>query len=455
MPEMEELAMEQQILGALILEGEETKEAGNTKLVGSVLKKEDFYGKYHQDAYEAILSLHNKGEPVTDITVAEYLKQAGKEEVPKAYLAELVDKLRTSRESVILYYARQIKEKSTLRKLGILSLKIQEATKDGKQSLEIIRNTEDELKVLTTEVQLEDFRYDKDIFLEITSELEARQARYEKGEKITGLRTGFKYLDDLLNGLQTSLYVLGGAPSVGKTSFCKQLADQVVVENQVPVVLITYEQSKFELILKSLSRMSRIDNLRLQKGNIRETEDLLDAESRYYEECAPYIVTIEGDAMTYLDKIKTYALRAMRDKEADKCLIVIDYLQVMPSKEEFKDKRTRVDHVLSELRRLARELSCPIWLVSSFSRKAYEHGKGQPFLDAFKESGNIEYTADVAILMEAEGMGHRGLNPTVKFRVIKNRNGVLGKVIFEFKPEFSEFSEDSKEELEEEYKPWR
>lgn len=435
--------MEQEVLGALILEPDKIK------LVNSILKKDDFYGKHHPETYEAVLNLHNERKPVTAITIANHVKEAKKEKVPKAYLALLVNNLTTSQDSVILYYARQIKEKSTLRKLHALSLRLQEATKDGRQSLDIIRKAEDELKVLTTEAELEDFTYDKDIFLEVTSEIEARQARYDKGEKITGLRTGFGHLDNLLNGLQTGLYVLGGAPSVGKTSFCKQLADQVAGENQVPVVLITYEQSKFELILKSLSRLSRIDNFSLQKGNIENTEDLLDAESKYYENCAPYIVTIEGDATTYLDKIRTYAMRAMRDKEAEKCLIIIDYLQVIPSKDEFKDKRTRIDLVLSELRRLARDLNCPIWLVSSFSRKGYEPGAKGISLDILKESGNIEYTADVVIIMGVEGADDQKLSRSVRLRIIKNRNGTQGKVAFDFEPQFSRFSEMGKEELEE------
>lgn len=448
----QELAMEQEVLGALVLEGQETKEAGKIKLVSGILSRDDFYGKYHPEIYDAILSLQNQGKPATAITITKYVKDTKKQEVPKAYLAELVKNLTTSRESVIEHYARQIKEKSTLRKLQTLSLRIQEATEDGRQSLEIIRHTEDELKVLTTEVELEDFAYDKDIFLDVTGEVEARQARYEKGERITGLRTGFRHLDNLLNGLQTGLYVLGGAPSVGKTSFCKQLADQVSAENEVPVILVTYEQSKFELILKSLSRLSGIDNFSLQKGNIQDTEDLVDAESKYYEESAPYIVTIEGDAITYLDKIKTYALRAMREKESDKCLIIIDYLQVIPAQEEFKDKRTRIDLVLSELRRLARDLNCPIWLVSSFSRKGYEQGAKGISLDVLKESGNIEYTADVVLIMGVEEADLEDLKRPVQLRIIKNRNGTRGKVAFEFEPQFSRFSELGKEDLEKEYR---
>ena len=452
--------IEQELLGAMLTAPDKIIPL----LIGS-LRKEDFYNGKHRLIYQAMIELYDERNPVTQATVRDRLKKEHGEETEftPGYLADLVGSVIVIQDQTIFGYVGQLREARIQRNLDTLSLAIKEDIKAGKTSLDVIKTIRKKIDTLSTEIEFEEFRYDKDIFTDITGELDNRIKRYEEDQKVTGLKTGFEHLDNLINGLQTGLYVLGSAPSQGKTTFCKQLADQVAINNKIPVIFVSYEQSKFELIIKSLSRLANIDSLHLQKGNIKDMDDLLEKQSEYYESYAPYLVTIEAELDTDLDKIQAYAMRAMRDRKTDKCLIILDYLQVIPCGKDFKDKRTKIDEILSELRRLARRLNCPIWLVSSFSRKAYEregtNKEGKRYIDitAFKESGNIEYTADVAILMsrEKEKLDQREkYDPDkrkINLRIIKHRNGMVGKVNFNFYPALSTFEEKEKEDLEEQY----
>ena len=449
--------LEQELLGVMLTAPDKA-----IPLVSGSLRKNDFYNPKHGLIYQGIFELYNRGDPITATTVNDYLKKIHGEEseFTTGYLAKLVDSVTVIQDQVILHYARQLREVRIQRNLNTLSLGIREDLKSNKISLDVIKTIRKKIDTLSTEIEFEEFRYDKDILTDIQGELDNRIERYKEGQKITGLKIGFEHLDNLINGLQTGLYVLGSAPSQGKTTFCKQLADQVAINNKIPIIFVSYEQSKFELILKSLSRLAQIDSLHLQKGKVKDVDLLVKKESEYYDDYAPYLVTIEAELDTTLDKIGAYAMRAMRERNKDKCLIILDYLQVIPYEKDFKDRRAKIDEILTELRRLARRLNCPIWLVSSFSRKAYEKPKeGEKYIDitAFKESGNIEYTADVAILMNREkekpdpGGKYDPDKRKISLRIIKHRNGMVGKVNFNFYPALSTFEEREREELEEQY----
>mgnify|MGYP001043211775 CR=1 FL=1 len=450
-------AQEQELLGAMLTAPDKV-----IPLIIGNLRKDDFNpGNKHSLIYEGILEVYNKGDPVTLTEVTDYLEKTYGERTGSipGYLAELVKNVPTTsfQDQVILHYARQLRDARIQRNLDTLSLAIKEDVKADKPILDIIKGIRKQMDTLTTEIEFEEFRYDKDVLTDITGELDNRMKRYKEGEEVTGLKTGFDHLDNLINGLQTGLYVLGSAPAQGKTTFCKQLADQVAINNKIPVVFVSYEQSKFELIIKSLSRLAQIDSLHLQKGKIKDVDLLVKKESEYYDDYAPYLVTIEAELNTSLDKIGAYAMRAMRERNKDKCLIILDYLQVIPYEKDFKDRRAKIDEILTELRRLARRLDCPIWLVSSFSREAYKtykKGKAEletkPDMTSFKESGNIEYTADVAILMSTEEKEQdQKKRRTVHFEIIKNRNGLRGEIVFDFSPAISVFKELEKRKLKE------
>jgi len=305
------------------------------------------------------------------------------------------------------------------------------------------------------------------------------EARRKAGREWIGLDSGFRHLNEILGGLGEGLFVLAGAPSCGKTTLAKQIADHVAAVESVPVLFWSFEQSAEELRVKSLARMASIDSRRIWKGRTDAAawNAVEAAAADYRRGPGQWLTIVEAGRADTVDQIRAAALLAKRaaiKAGRDKVLIVIDYLQVVPGGPDAPDTiRERVDWVLSELRRLSRDLQSPILVISAENRDAYR-GNRKPTLAALKESGGIEYGADGVIClwrdpeavpaMEALRMrleaserdaarraqDGRSLSTApaliqVKAFVLKNRNGELGTVKLIFTPAFARFEDDGAE----------
>lgn len=287
------------------------------------------------------------------------------------------------------------------------------------------------------------------------ADLESKQTKKD----FIGLDTGFTHLNNLANGLPEGLFVIGAAPSVGKTTWAKQVADQIVEKNPKAVCLfISLEQSREELRVKTLSRLSLIENRDILRGRLDTKSDgwkrVKSASDKFLKSTAGRYFILEGDKTTTPDLIRLAGLQVRRATNAEALLIVVDYLQIVPTVEDFKDPRNRVDAVVSDLRRIARELGASIMAISSLSRRSYEVSD----ISAFKESGGVEYGADLGAIMiprknplaekVEEGMASiHGVNLKwigVDLAFVKNRNGERGKIQFNFFPQISRFDEVGK-----------
>ena len=290
---------------------------------------------------------------------------------------------------------------------------------------------------------------------DLVKKLEERRA---SEREFMGLDSGFKHLNEVLNGLPEGLYILAGAPSTGKTTLAKQIADQVAGKEQTPVLFWSFEQSREELEIKSLARLASVDSRPIWKGRTdrHEWEKVREAANSYAEGPGKNLKIIEAGRHDTVDRIRAVA-QAAKYKKADSgpILLVIDYLQIIPAAAEGPDnKREQVDAILSDLRRLARDLKSPVLVLSSLNRQAYKADK-KPSLGGLKESGGIEYSADGVIILhrdddESEKLTKDYGRPTVKVeaRILKNRNGELATVHFTFTPAWALFDETATEALE-------
>lgn len=243
-----------------------------------------------------------------------------------------------------------------------------------------------------------------------------------------GYKTGFGYLEEIIRGgLTPGLYVIAAPPSAGKTTFAKQLADQVAELNDAPVLFFSYEQSADELRIKSLARISKLIREPVINEDIKEgkTPDRIEKAAREYKRFARWIKVIEGDRYLTVDKIR---LLAGREKQltGKAPLLVIDYLQIIPVADSGKDKRVEIDYLVSDLRRIAREIGTPVIAISAMSRAEYTTAR----MTGFKESGGIEYGADIAAILTVEG--ETGADRAVKLNIIKNRTGRRGFVEMQY-----------------------
>jgi len=287
------------------------------------------------------------------------------------------------------------------------------------------------------------------------ADLEAKQTQKD----FIGLDTGFRHFNNLANGLSEGLFVVGAAPSVGKTTWAKQVADQVIEKNPKAVCLfVSLEQSREELRVKTLSRLSGIENRDILRGRLEPKspgwEKVKTASKGFMSSTAGRYFILEGDKTTTPEMIRLAGLQVRRATNAEALLIVVDYLQIVPTVEDFKDPRNRVDAVVSDLRRIARELKASIMAISSLSRRSYELSD----ISAFKESGGVEYGADLGAIMiprknadkveegesPIEGVKRKWIGVDLAF--VKNRNGERGKIQFKFFPQISRFDEIGKDD---------
>lgn len=277
------------------------------------------------------------------------------------------------------------------------------------------------------------------------------------------LSTGFPRLDKALDGgLYDGLYVLGAVSSLGKTAFFMQAADALARQGR-DVLVFTLEMPEFELMARSISRetfqadgtkgkrLSKtvrgvLDGKRYGKYPKEELEHLAAARERY----AAYAGRLwfrEGDHETGMDFIRRETLRHIAET-GKKPVVLIDYLQIIaPMDVHFTDKQN-LDRAVCALKKLSREQELTVLAISSFNRENYNV---EATMSAFKESGGIDYSADVLLGLQARGAGSRSFNldeekrkdpRELELKILKNRTAALGEPVpFRYYPAFSCFEE--------------
>ncbi len=275
--------------------------------------------------------------------------------------------------------------------------------------------------------------------------------------------TGFPGLDKALDGgLYEGLYVLGAVSSLGKTAFCMQVADQLAAAGS-DVLVFTLEMGTFELMARSISRetfltdatrgrrLSKtvrgvLDPRRRAKASAQELAHLEAAQERYAA-YAGRIWFVEGDHETGLEAIRQGVERHLLET-GRRPVVLVDYLQIIaPSDVHFTDKQN-LDRAVCALKKLSRTHGLTVLAISSFNRENYNM---EATMAAFKESGGIDYSADVLLGLQARGAGQRSFSleeekkkdpRELELKILKNRSAALGSPVpFRYYPAFSCFEE--------------
>jgi replicative DNA helicase len=274
----------------------------------------------------------------------------------------------------------------------------------------------------------------------ITDAEEAATRKQETGSTINGIPTGLSKLDSILGGLNQGLYIEGGPPGAGKTTLALQVACEAA--KTVPVVYVTYENAPQNLVLKCICRLGKISPTEVERG----TADLaqLRQGASYFQVISRRLAFLEGNGRTSPAMIRGKSLQAMHRHRAEKCLIVIDYLQRMAHTLGNQSLRENVGEVSLQLREISNRLASPILAISSLNRQGYQAGQSNSYLETLKESGDIEYSADVVLFLQ-EDKNNQSVTTSVKnmmLKVVKNRYGEAGgDVGLTFKAAIGEFRE--------------
>jgi replicative DNA helicase len=268
---------------------------------------------------------------------------------------------------------------------------------------------------------------------------EARASK-ESGRATLGTPTGLADLDRTLNGLNPGLYVMGGSPGVGKTSLALQWAMKAAEE--VPVVYVTYENSPSNLTLKAIGRLANISPSDVDRGQADLAK--LQEGAADFGKIAHRLAFVEGTASTTTSSIQGQARQAMARHGARRCLVIVDYLQRMAHASGYGTLRENVSALTLGLRKLATQLDSPVLAISSLSRGVNNYA--HPTLEALKESGDLEFTADVVLLLgKREDALGRGPRKMVDLEVAKNRFGEAGgKVGLSFDQALGGFAQEAR-----------
>ncbi|MGB7621295.1 MAG: replicative DNA helicase [Terriglobia bacterium] len=422
---------ERSVLGVILLDNA----ACNT--VVPILKGEDFYLDSHRRIFGKIFQLSESNHAIDLVTLAEALARGGElESVGGAsYLSSLTDGM--PRSANVEYYAKIVKEKALLRRMihvsnGIIQHCF-EASEDAETLLDKAEN--DIFQLAEARIQ-SGFYGIKDI---VNASFETIDKLYDRRKHVTGVPTGYEDLDHLTSGLQPSeLIILAARPSMGKTAFALNIAENVAIRDRKTVAIFSLEMSKEALLMRLLCSQARVNAHTLRRGLLLKTDygKLSMALGELAE--APIFID-DTPALTVMDmRAKSRRLK----KDHDLALVIVDYLQLMSGGGRFGNRVEEVSSISRGLKALAKELRVPVIALSQLSRAPEKERKGhRPQLSDLRESGSIEQDADVVMFIFREEMYNQTEeNHGIAELIIgKQRNGPVGKINLVFLEDYTRF----------------
>jgi len=432
------LHAEQTILGAMLVEPLAITDAT------MLLKTDDFSLDSHRKIYEVILHLSEVGYGVDIITVSEDLRR--RKELDSVggmpYLYSLSEGL--PRKLSIESYVRIVRDKSLMRQLmSVCDMGMMEAGDQSLEALEVLNKVESRLMDISEHAVTGSFSGISDIVRESFGSIEKL---LEQGKEVTGLRTHYTELDKRTSGLQPSeLIIIAARPSMGKTAFAINMAQNSAVRDGKVVAVFSLEMSKESLLRRMLAGEAMVNARNLQQGfTTREDKQKLMAglerlmESKLFVDDTPGITLAEMRAKA----------RRLKQQEGSLDLIVIDYLQLMTgsagaNQKKFENRTQEVSSVSRGLKALAKELRVPVVALSQLSRGSEQRtGDKKPLLSDLRESGSIEQDADVVCFIHREEYYDReneDLKGKAEIIIAKQRNGPTGSVHLAYIADYTRF----------------
>ncbi|MFB3815332.1 MAG: replicative DNA helicase [Terriglobales bacterium] len=426
---------ERSILGAILLDNFCYTQAA------TLLNPDDFSLDAHRRIYRHMQTLHESGRPVDYVTLTEELTRHKDLEAigGVAYLTSLTDGL--PRVQNIEHYIKIVRDKALLR--GIIHASnqaIQAAIAQTENADDVLASAESSLMQLAQSRTGSQLMPIADIYRQEIVDL---KKLYEMGKDITGLRTYFDELDKLTSGLQPAdLVIVAARPSMGKTAFAMNIAENAAVLGKKVVAVFSLEMSKKALLLRLLCSQANVDAHKMRSGFIgrADYEKLREALARLAES----ELFIDDTPAISVSELRAKAQR-LRHQKGRLDLIVVDYLQLMSgtplgSGRRYENRTQEVSAISRGLKMVAKEMNVPLVALSQLSRAPESRsGDHRPQLSDLRESGSIEQDADVvAFIFRPEYYEH---DPDKKQEleeqgaeiiVAKQRNGPTGKIHLRF-----------------------
>ena len=430
------LEAEKSVLGSMLLDRDAIT------IASEMLIGDDFYVKQNQILYETMIELNNLGKPVDPVTLQDRLKE---KDIPPEfssidYVTELLNSTPTAAN--VKHYASIVSEKATLRKLIKVNEEIENSCYVQKDPVEtILDETEKKIFKVVQKRNAGDFVPISEV---VNNALDKIAIAAKNKGAVTGIATGFTDLDYKTAGMQPSdLILIAARPSMGKTAFALNIAQNVAFKQHKAVAIFSLEMSKEQLVNRLISLQSGVDAQKLRTGSLNEAdwEDLIEGASEI------------GGSKLIIDDTPGISVGELRSKcrkyklESDLSLILIDYLQLMTGTGKTDSRQQEISDISRSLKSLARELKVPVIALSQLSRQVEQRPDHRPMLSDLRESGAIEQDADVVMFIYRDDYYNKdterkGISEII---IAKQRNGPIGTVELAWLPELTKFANLARE----------
>lgn len=436
---------ERAVLGGIFLNADTLPDAQE------YVTADDFYKKSHRLLFQAMTDLQDNGTAIDTVTVTDYLDNHNQlDDIGGAgYITDLVAS--TPIASNVVYYAKIVQQKSTLRKLISTAQSIASRSYTEQDDVEgLVEDAERQIMDVSENRNQAGFKQIKDVLNQAMAQIDQL---YQNDQTITGLPTGFRDLDKITTGLhEDEMIILAARPAVGKTAFALNIAQNVGTKTDKSVAIFSLEMGAEQLVNRMLCSEGSIDANHLRTGQLNEEEwqNLIIAmgslsKAKIYMDDTPGIRMAE---------IRAKCRRLARE-QGDLGLIIIDYLQLIEGSGQ-ENRQQEVSVVSRQLKKLAKELHVPVIALSQLSRGVEQRQDKRPVLSDIRESGSIEQDADIVAFLyrddyyrDAEGdddedqdSGDEGDDNVGEVEVIieKNRSGPRGTVKLLFVKSYNKFT---------------
>lgn len=428
------LQAEQSVLGGLMLDNQ------CWDSVADKVYAEDFYRKDHRLIFDAIADLARRDEPFDLVTISEVLGQSGDLEAVGglAYLGALAND--TPSAANIVSYATIVRQRSVRRQLIHIGNNIADSGFDteGRDINELLDDAESKVFKIAEQGAKgkKSFEPIKDLLGKAVDRI---TELHENQNTITGVSSGFADLDEMTSGLQPAdLIIVAGRPSMGKTSFAMNMAENVAIQSGLPVAVFSMEMPGDSLAMRMMSSLGRIDQHKVRTGQLDDDEwprmqssiNLL-AETKLFIDDTAALSPIE---------IRARARRLMKE-HGQLGLIVLDYLQLMQSPSKSESRVAEISDISRSLKALAKELNVPVVALSQLNRNLEQRPNKRPVMSDLRESGSIEQDADVIIFIYRDEVYNEDSESKGVAEIIigKQRNGPIGTCRLTFLGQYTRF----------------
>jgi replicative DNA helicase len=422
---------EEAVLGAILIDPEAIFR------VLPFLQADDFYLQKHRWIYEAVISIHERREPVDFLTLTTELEHHNHLETVggDAYISQLI----TAVPSAISVesYGRLVEQVAVRRRLLDAASDIARFAYDEKLPVDqVVDSSEKVLFGVSQKRSTRDLQPIQEIVPRYYDHIEKLYAN--RGE-LMGVPSGFRDLDRVLGGFQRSdLLILAARPGVGKTSLMLTFALRAAEKRKV-VALFSLEMSAEQLVQRLVSQVSGIDAQRLRMGQLKEEEWPAFAEAiGHLSELQIYIDDTPSISVLQL---RTKCRRLASERGLD--MVFVDYLQLMDSDMRSENRVQEVSYISRSLKGLAREVDVPLMTASQLSRAVEQRQDKHPVLSDLRESGSLEQDADIVMFIYREELYNENTeNPNIAdVMIAKHRSGPTGTVQLYFNKRLTQFAD--------------